>query len=90
MLPEIPAKAFQVAVTALSLTAEEAALIDPVALLVIYHLAGTAFPGGGGAVGWLTRPNTAAVFGGEPPINLVLRGGTQPVMDYLRAAETLW
>ena len=90
MLPEIPAKAFRSAATALSLTAEQAAQIDQGALLVIYHLAGTAFPGGGGAVGWLTRPNTAPGFGGQTPLDLVLKGDTQPVIDYLRAADWLW
>jgi hypothetical protein len=45
---------------------------------------------GGGAVGWLTRPNTAPVFGGRRPLDIVLAGQVQPVIDYLQAAVWLW
>jgi hypothetical protein len=83
--------AFGKAVEALGLTADQAAQVhDQAQILVIYHLAGTAFPGGGGAVGWLTRPNTALVFGGRRPLDMMLAGQVQPVIDYLQAAVWLW
>ena len=84
--------AFGKAAEALGLTADQAGQFqvhDQAKILAIYHLAGTAFPGGGG-VGWLTRPNTAPVFGGRPPIDMVLAGQLQPVIDYLQAAVWLW
>ena len=83
--------AFGRAVEALGLTADQACNIqDQAQFLVIYHLAGTAFPGGGGAVGWLTRPNTASIFGGMRPLDIVLAGQVQPVIDYLQTAVWLW
>jgi hypothetical protein len=83
--------AFGKAVEALGLTADQAAQFhDQAQVLLIYHLAGTAFPGGGGAVGWMMRPNTAPVFGGRRPLDLMVAGQVQPVIDYLQAAVWLW
>ena len=62
-------------------------------LLAIYHLAGTAFPGAGGAKGWLTRPNTHPAFEGRRPLDILLKGGMNDLLTVhrvLRAAEALW
>ena len=62
-------------------------------LLAIYHYAGTAFPGGGGAQGWLVRPNSHPVFGGMRPLDRLLRGGMEDLLvvhSVARAAEALW
>lgn len=62
-------------------------------LLATYHYAGTAFPGGGGAKGWLTRPNTHPVFDGIRPLDRLLRGGMEDLLAVhrvARAAEALW
>lgn len=62
-------------------------------LLAVYHLAGTAFPGAGGAKGWLTRPNTHPAFEGRRPLDILLQGGMDNLLTVhrvLRAAEALW
>jgi uncharacterized protein (DUF2384 family) len=62
-------------------------------LLAIYHYAGTAFPGGGGAKGWLTRPNTHPTFEGIRPLDRMLKGGLEDLLavhHVARAAEALW
>jgi len=62
-------------------------------LLAIYHYAGTAFPGGGGAKGWLTRPNLHPAFEGGTPLARLLRGGLEDLLvvhAVARAAEALW
>ena len=62
-------------------------------LLGIYHFAGTAFPGGDGAKGWLTRPNLHPAFGGKPPLERLLLGGMEDLLAVLavaRAAEAIW
>ena len=62
-------------------------------LLAIYHYAGTAFPGGGGAKGWLTRPNTHPTFDGIRPLDRMLKGGMDDLLavhHVARAAEALW
>lgn len=62
-------------------------------LLAIYHYAGTAFPGGGGAKGWLTRPNTHPAFDGLRPLDRMLKGGMDDLLavhHVARAAEALW
>jgi putative toxin-antitoxin system antitoxin component (TIGR02293 family) len=62
-------------------------------LLAIYHLAGTAFPGAGGAKGWLTRPNTHPACAGRRPLDILLQGGMEDLLAVhrvLRAAEALW
>ena len=62
-------------------------------LLAIYHYAGTAFPGGGGAKGWLTRPNTHPIFDGICPLDRMLKGGMDDLLavhHVARAAEALW
>jgi len=61
--------------------------------LAIYHLAGTSFPGGGGAKGWLTRPNTHPALAGRSPLAHMLKGGMENILTVhriARAAETLW
>ena len=62
-------------------------------LLAIYHDAGMAFPGGGGAKGWLTRPNSHPFFAGKPPLERMLQGGMEDLLAVhavARAAEALW
>ena len=62
-------------------------------LLSIYHHAGTAFPGGCGARGWLTRPNSHPAFGGGTPLQRMLRGGMEDLLAVhavAMAAEALW
>jgi len=62
-------------------------------ILGIYHLAGTAFPGAGGARGWLTRPNPHPVFRGERPLDRLLRARMEDLFEVfrmLKAAEALW
>lgn len=62
-------------------------------LLAIYHCAGAAFPGGGGAKGWLTRPNIHPVFDGRSPLDRLLRGGMEDLLavyGVAKAAEALW
>lgn len=68
--------------------------LDRMALFVgIYDLAGQAFPGERGAEGWLTRPNTAPLFGGEAPLAFLLQGRFEHLYrtyDHLRALVQLW
>lgn len=85
---EIVAKAHRAVVATLGLSPEQAARVDPELLLVVFHWAGKAWPGDG--PGWLSRPNTAPVFGGRPPIEAVLAGEARAVVDYLRSAYWLW
>lgn len=62
-------------------------------LLATYHSAGTAFPGGGGAKGWLTRPNGHPAFAGVRPLDRLLRGGMEDLLavyGVARAAEAIW
>jgi uncharacterized protein (DUF2384 family) len=61
-------------------------------LLAIYHYAGTAFPGGGGAKGWLLRPNSHPVFAGARPLDRLLCGGMEDLLavhGVARAAEAI-
>jgi uncharacterized protein (DUF2384 family) len=62
-------------------------------ILGIYHLAGTAFPGAGGAKGWLTRPNPHPAFQGSRPLDRMLDGRMRDLIEVfqiLRAAEAIW
>ena len=61
--------------------------------LATYHLAGIAFPGGGGAKGWLTRPNAHPALAGRSPLERMLQGGLDDILTVhrvARAAEVLW
>lgn len=68
--------------------------LDRMALFVgIYDLAGQAFPGERGAEGWLTRSNTAPLFGGEAPLAFLLQGRFERLyrtFDHLQALVQLW
>lgn len=68
--------------------------LDRMALFVgIFGLAGTAFPGERGAEGWLRRPNTAALFAGEAPLDLVLKGKFEALFrtyDHLKGLARVW
>jgi uncharacterized protein (DUF2384 family) len=62
-------------------------------LLGIYHLAGTAFPGAGGAKGWLTRPNPHPAFKGSRPLDRMLAGRMEDLIEVfqiLRGVEAIW
>ena len=62
-------------------------------LLAIYHHAGMAFPGGGGAKGWLTRPNRHPAFGGATPLERLLQGGMEDLLAVhavARSGEAIW
>ena len=62
-------------------------------LLGIYHLAGTAFPGAGGAKGWLTRPNPHPAFRGGRPLDRMLGGRMEDlfeVFSVVKSAEAIW
>lgn len=53
----------------------------------------TAFPGAGGAKGWLTRPSAHPTFDGMRPLHRMLKGGMDDLLAVLqvaRAAETPW
>lgn len=68
--------------------------LDRMALFVgIYGLAGQAFPGERGAGGWLRRPNTAALFAGKPPLDLLLAGRFESLIrtyDHLQTLARVW
>ena len=68
--------------------------LDRMALFVgIFGLAGQAFPGERGAEGWLTRPNTAALFAGKPPLDLLLKGRFESfyrTYDHLQTLVRVW
>ncbi len=68
--------------------------LDRMALFVsIFGLAGQAFPGERGAEGWLTRPNTAALFGKKAPLDLLLKGRFENFYrthDHLQALVRVW
>jgi uncharacterized protein (DUF2384 family) len=68
--------------------------LDRMALFVgIFGLAGQAFPGERGAEGWLRRPNTEPVFGGAPPLDLLLNGRFESLLrtyDHLQACVRVW
>lgn len=68
--------------------------MDRMALFVgIYGLAGRAFPGDRGAIGWLQRGNTAAIFGGASPLNFLLIGrfeNLQQTYDHLNVLNGDW
>lgn len=68
--------------------------LDRMALFVgIFGLAGEAFPGERGAEGWLRRPNTAELFGGEAPLDCLLRGRFETlirVYDHLQSLAQVW
>lgn len=68
--------------------------LDRMALFVgIFGLAGQAFPGERGAEGWLKRPNTAGLFQGETPLDLLVQGRFESLLrtfDYLQAAVRVW
>jgi len=68
--------------------------LDRMALFVaIYGLAGQAFPGERGAEGWLRRPNTAALFAGVPPLDLLLKGRFESLLrayDHLQVLVRVW
>lgn len=67
---------------------------DRMALFVwIYGLDGRAFPGDRGAMGWLQRGNTAAIFGGASPLNFLLIGrfeNLQQTYDHLHVLNGDW
>ena len=59
-------------------------------VLGIYELAGRVFPDG---VAWLTRANQAPVFGGRRPLDRMLGGRVEDLLDtlaYLKAAAQGW
>ena len=68
--------------------------LDRMALFVaIYGLAVQAFPGERGAEGWLRRPNTAPLFGGEAPLAGLLKGRFERLLrtsDHLQALVRVW
>jgi uncharacterized protein (DUF2384 family) len=68
--------------------------LDRMALFVgIFGLAGQAFPGERGAEGWLRRPNSSAVFGGKPPLDLILQGRFESLLrtlDHLQTCVRIW
>ncbi|BDU77315.1 antitoxin Xre-like helix-turn-helix domain-containing protein [Mesoterricola sediminis] len=68
--------------------------LDRMALVVAIHgLAGEAFPGDGGAEGWLRRPNLAPPFLGEAPLDLLLKGRFESLLrahDHLQALVRVW
>jgi uncharacterized protein (DUF2384 family) len=68
--------------------------LDRMALFVgLYGLAGQAFPGERGAEGWLRRPNSDALFGGRPPMELLLQGRFESLLrtyDHLQACVRIW
>lgn len=93
---ELALSAFRKVAGVLGLTPEEQAALggldhdldlNRLALFVgIYDLAVQV-----GGEGWLRRPNTAATFGGQAPLDLLLQGGSpQLVYDYLQAAHRTW
>jgi uncharacterized protein (DUF2384 family) len=67
---------------------------DRMALFVgIFALAGQAFPDERGAEGWLRRRNTAALFGGMPPLDLIIQGRFESLLrthDHLQACLRIW
>jgi uncharacterized protein (DUF2384 family) len=68
--------------------------LDRMALFVgVFGLAGQAFPGERGAEGWLRRPNTAGLFAGKPPLELLLKGRFESLLrtyDHLQAGVRVW
>lgn len=84
----VVAKAHCAVVAAFGLTREQAALVDPALLIVLYHWAEKSWPGDG--PGWLTRPNSAPLFGGRPPMEAVLAGEARAVIEHLRAIYWIW
>jgi uncharacterized protein (DUF2384 family) len=68
--------------------------LDRMALFVgVFGLAGQAFPGERGAEGWLRRPNTAGIFEGQSPIELLLKGRFESLLrthDHLQAGVRVW
>ena len=68
--------------------------LDRMALFVgIFGLAAQAFPGERGAEGWLRRPNTAPLFAGRPPLELLLAGRFETLLrtyDHLQACVRIW
>lgn len=68
--------------------------LDRMALFVsIYGLAGQAFPGERGAMGWLQRANTASIFGGESPLKFMLVGRFENLLrtsDHLQVLVRVW
>jgi len=57
--------------------------------LSTYHLAGTTFPGGGGAKGWLTRSNSHPDLAGHTPLDRMLQGGVDDILTVHRLAQAL-
>lgn len=68
--------------------------LDRMALFVgIFDLAAQAFPGERGAEGWLRRANTAALFGGDPPLTHLLTGRFEALLrtyDHLQSLARVW
>jgi len=68
--------------------------LDRMAFFVgIYGLAGEAFPGERAAEGWLRRANRAALFGGESPLGLLLKGRFESLLrtyDHLQSLARVW
>jgi uncharacterized protein (DUF2384 family) len=68
--------------------------LDRMALFVgLFGLAGSAFPGERGAEGWLRRPNANPVFGGKPPLALLLEGRFESLLrtyDHLQTCVRVW
>lgn len=73
---------------------KDADKLDRMALFVgIFGLAGHAFPGERGATGWLTRPNTAVLFKGKAPLELLLEGRFEifyRTYDHLQGLVKVW
>lgn len=68
--------------------------LDRMALFVgIYDLASQAFPGEGGAAGWLRRPNAAVLFEGKAPLAVLQEGRMEALFrtfDHLQALVRVW
>jgi len=72
----------------------EPSLLDRMAFFVgAFGLAGKAFPGERGAVGWFRRPNTDPIFQGRPPLDLILQGRFEDLVrtyEYLKGCGRVW
>jgi len=60
-------------------------LIFDTVVLGIYELAGSVFPDG---VAWLTRPNRAPAFAGRRPLDRMLDGRMEDLLDTLSYLKT--
>ncbi len=68
--------------------------LDRMALFIgIYNLTKQAFPGECDAECWLRRPNTAALFDGDSPLELLLKGRFESLFrtyNHLQALVRVW